>query len=177
MSKLAALAAVLALSAAVPTAAAYELPLGVSYDLPDELLAFIAATPSSKDFAVGSGRLFKGQPVDGFNISARGTPLDAQGTVKFRSPSFLEVRGTVTCVFVTGNRAGVSGVLDQPFDGFTHFSVGLEDNGEPSGPMKDRAALVRDTAPIVEADCGLAFAFSGGSLPIEQGNIVVKKRT
>jgi hypothetical protein len=177
MSKLAALAAALALVAAVPTAAAYDLPLGVTYDLPEELLAFIAATPSSKSFAVGSGRFSKGQPADGFNISAHGSPWDAKGTVRFKSADFLEVRGTVTCVFVSGTRAGVSGELDQPFQGFTHFAVGMEDNGEPNGAFPDQAILVRRTAPLLDADCGLDYAFSFGALPIEQGNIVVKDRS
>jgi hypothetical protein len=176
MSKLAALAAALALVATVPTAAAYDLPLGATYDLPADLLAFIASTPSSKDFAVGSGRFAKGQPADGFNISAHGTPSDAKGHVKFNSPEFLEVRGTVTCVYVNGNQAGVSGVLDQEFDGFTHFAVGLEDNGEPKGVIPDRAVLVRQNAPILDLDCGLAFAFVEGGPPIVQGNIVVKDR-
>jgi hypothetical protein len=178
MSKLAALAAVLALVAAVPTAAAYDLPLGVSYDLPDDLLAFIAATPSSKDFAVGSGRFAKGQPADGFNISAHGSPLDAKGHVKFNSPTFtVEIRGEVDCLTVSGNTAGVSGPITSPTDtGFDRFIVGIEDNGEPSSPVRDRAILILSTDPVVAPDCGLGDLLGPEAQNIVQGNLVVKDR-
>jgi hypothetical protein len=176
MSKLAALAAVLALVAAVPTAAAYDLPLGTTYDLPAELLAFIASTPSSKDFAVGSGRFSKGQPADGFNISAHGSPTDAKGSVKFNSPTFGEIHGEVDCLTVSGYSAGVSGTITRPTDtGFERFIVGIQDNGEPSSPVRDQAILILSTDPVVLPDCGLGDLLDGAP-PIVQGNLVVKDR-
>jgi hypothetical protein len=177
MSKLAALATAVAVVVAVPTAAAYDLPLGATYDLPADLLAFIASTPSSKDFAVGSGRLAKGQPADGFNISAHGSPTDATGSVKFNSPTLGEIRGDVDCLAVSGNTAGVSGPITSPTNStFERFIIGIEDNGEPSSPVRDRAVLILSTDPVVLPDCGLGDLLSTGAQSIIQGNLVVKDR-
>jgi hypothetical protein len=178
MSKFAALAAVLTLAAAVPTAAAYDLPLGVSYDLPEELLAFIAATPPDKDFAVGSGRFAPGQPADGFNISAHGSMGDVKGSVRLRSPLFGEFRGTVDCLSVVGNQAGMSGPLENPpadNPTITHFIIGVEDNGEPTAVPRDRAVLLISEAPVLPM-CGVGTALADDGRVITQGNIVVKNR-
>lgn len=177
MSKLAALAAALALVAAVPTAAAYDLPLGATYDLPADLLAFIASTPPEKDFAVGSGRFAKGQPADGFNISAHGSPAEANGHVRLRMPDGTEHRAEVDCVEVSGNTAGVSGFFDDPPDpDFPRFIVGLQDNGEPSDPVRDRAFVAMSTDPLTEPLCGVGTLLSIAAQDIVQGNIVVKDR-
>jgi hypothetical protein len=181
MSKSAALAAVLALAVAVPSAAAYDLPadlIGVSYDLPDELLAFIAATPSSKDFAVGSGKLSKTQQgvADQFNFSARGTPSDATGHVRFNSSTFAETRGTVDCLFVFGNRAAVAGTFDDPPNElFPFFVIAVVDNGEP-GSSPDQALLNMFDVHPGNADCGLFILETVVAPTIAQGNIVVKDR-
>jgi hypothetical protein len=177
MSKLAALAAALALVAAVPTAAAYDLPLGATYDLPADLLAFIASTPSSKDFAVGSGRFSRGQPREGFNISAHGSPTDAHGHVKFTDPILGEVRGEVDCLAVSGNTAGISGTVTSAADPeLEAFIVGIRDNGEPNNSPRDQAILALSTDPIVIPDCGLGDFIADGAPEIVQGNLVVKDR-
>jgi hypothetical protein len=177
MSKFAALAAVLALAAAVPTAAAYDLPLGETYDLPEELLAFIAATPPEKDFAVGSGRFTKGQPADAFNLSAHGSPTDAHGHVRFNVVDFAEEHGRVDCLFVMGNRAAAAGAFTDPSGPFTDFTIVVEDNGEPGKGSPDQALLLLEAPPLGALDCGLEDALLlSALLPIEQGNIVVKDR-
>jgi hypothetical protein len=177
MSKFAALAAALALAAVVPTAAAYDLPLGTTYDLPEELLAFIAATPASKDFAVGSGRFSKGQAAEGFNISAHGSPADAHGHVKFTDPILGEVRGEVDCLAVSENTAGISGRITGAADPeLEAFIVGIRDNGEPSSSPRDQAILALSTDPIVIPDCGLGDFLADGAPAIVQGNLVVKDR-
>lgn len=185
MSKFAALAAVLALAAVVPTAAAYDLPLGVSYDLPEELLAFIAATPPDKDFAVGSGKFSKTQHgvAEQFNFSAHGTLAEARGKIRINSATFGETQGEVTCLLVESvngvGRAGIAGRFppDEPLGGqFTHFILAVADNGEPKDVPQDAALFVPSNADLGQPDCGLSFLESFGSVPIEQGNIVVKDR-
>jgi hypothetical protein len=162
----------LALAALVPGAAA-------AYLLSDELLAFIASVPPTRDLAAGEGKFSRGQPAQQFNVAAHGGPLDATGNVRFNSEGFAEVKGTVDCLFVTGNRAGVAGVLAQgigPSGAFRFFVLALEDNGEPGGAVPDRATFEVSTAHTSAADCGLADAIGLGSTPIVQGNIVVMDR-
>ena len=163
---------VVVLAALVPSTAA-------AYLLSTELLAFIAAVPASNDFAVGEGKFSKTArgEAEQFNFAAHG-PVNAKGHLRVNSATLGEGRGRVTCLFVSGNSAGVAGTFDEPLGGqFTHFALGVVDNGEPSdAPPEDRAAILLSTSSLGGADCSLADALSFGSLPIEQGNIVVKDR-
>ena len=172
--KAAALAALLALGVAVPAAQA-------TYALSTELLAFIASVPPTNSFAVGEGKFAKGQPGDQFTFSAHGPGMGtygARGSVRFRTTLFGTLRGSVDCLVVAGNQAGISGRLDEPPDPqVPRFVLAVEDNGEPGGELPDRATVAIGTASQVEADCGLAFLEAPLGDPIVQGNIVVKDRT
>src|SRR5687767_5079146 len=97
MRKIAALAAVFALGATVPAASALEV-----YDLPAELLAFIASVPASDDLAVGEAKFFRTQKgvAEQLNFSAHGTLSAAKGQLRVNSELFGEGRGEVTCLFV-----------------------------------------------------------------------------
>ena len=145
-----------------------------AYLLSTELLAFIASVPAGNDFAVGEGKFSKGQPADQFNVAAHGSPTDAKGHVRFNSAIFGEARGDVDCLFVMGNKAGIAGTFDEPIDPqFPFFVLAVEDNGEPSSLVRDRAVLAQGTQPP-GPNCGLeTIAFAQ---PIIQGNIVVKDR-
>ena len=158
---------VVVLAALVPSTAA-------AYLLSTELLAFIASVPASNDFVAGEGKFSKGQPADQFNVSAHGSPTNAKGHVRFNSAGFLEARGEVDCVNVSGNQAGVAGTFDEPPDpDFPYFVLAVEDNGEPRGTPPDRAVLAQVTAPP-GLDCGLSAVLLAAQ--IQQGNIVVKDR-
>jgi len=159
---------VVLLSAVVPSTAA-------AYLLSPELLAFIASVPATNDFAVGEGKFSKGQPAEQFNIAAHGSPIAAKGHVRFNSATFVEARGEVDCLLVSGNQAGIAGTFDDPPDEqFPYFVVAVEDNGEPSGGASpDRAVLSQSDHPP-GADCGLSTVEFATT--IRQGNIVVKDR-
>jgi hypothetical protein len=173
--KFAAVSAALACAIAAPTATALE-----TYDLPADLLAFIASVPPTNDFAVGSGRFGKGQLAEGFNLSAHGSGLDAKGQVHFES-AFLggDFRGKVDCLVVSGDQAGLSGPLDEPpadNPTVTHFIIGVQDLGEPRGTPVDRAVISHATSPPMGALCGVGNLLGDEGAPITQGNIVVKDR-
>lgn len=168
MKRTVALFVAVILAALVPSTAA-------AYLLSTELLAFIASVPAGNDFAVGEGKFSRTSRGEGeqFNFAAHG-PLNAKGHFRINSATLGEGRGRVMCLSVSGNSAGISGTFDEPVGGqYTHFSLGVIDNGEPSGAPADRAAVLLSTTSL---DCSLAAVFAFGSLPIEQGNIVVKDR-
>jgi len=112
-----------------------------------------------------------------FTITAHGMPGDAQGTVRVNAPSFAW-RGDVECLFVLENRAAASGTLDEPVRQgnlvFPYFLAYVEDNGEPSDAVPDRALVVATTFSVAGSpDCGLSLG-SLGPAPLAQGNVVVK---
>jgi hypothetical protein len=152
----------------------------VQYALSPELLAYIASVPASDDLAVGEAKFMKTNM--GMNVqvtfSAHGSPVDASGNVRFNFSPDTEGRGTVDCLFVSGNNAGLSGPLSQPivipnFGTVDHFHITAQDNGEPNGSTPDLASVVffRTTTPPVS--CTQA-PFPLG--PIVQGNIVIEDR-
>jgi hypothetical protein len=153
----------------------------VSYALSPDLLAYIAATPSSDDLAVGEAKFMKtnmGQSAQ-VTLAAHGNPLEASGNIRFNLGPDFEGRGAVTCLFVSGNQARLSGPLNEPivipnFGTLDHFHLTAVDNGEPNGTnAPDEAFLVlfRTTTPPVSCSQPL---FPPD--PIVQGNIVVKDR-
>ena len=162
---------VVVLAALVPSTAA-------AYLLSTELLAFIASVPATNDFAVGEGKFSKGQPAEQFNVAAHGSPMIANGHVRFNSATIGEARGEVDCLFVMGNKAGIAGSFDEPLGGqYPYFILGVEDNGEPrKGGPADQALLAGQLTDTGDLDCGLAAALDIGTQPIVQGNIVVKDR-
>ena len=112
-----------------------------------------------------------------FTIASHGIPGDAQGTVRVNAPSF-GWRGDVECLFVVGNRAAASGTLNEPVRQgnlvFPYFLAYVEDNGESSGAVPDRALVVATTFSLASSpDCGLSLG-SLGPTPLAQGNVVVK---
>jgi len=112
-----------------------------------------------------------------FTISAHGVPGDAHGTVRLDYPAF-DRRGDGECLFVAGNRAAVSGTLDEPVQlgslSFPYFFAYIEDNGEPNDAVADRALVVATTFSLASSpDCGFSFG-SLGPAPLAQGNVVVK---
>jgi hypothetical protein len=132
------------------------------------VLAFPAsAAAAPPDFASGA---FKTSILGGLKASftGNGTPLAAQGQIHFDQQipgsAFAQLKGTVTCVFVHGNSATLTGRLTQGGLGNTFFQLGVTDNGD--APDGFNIALT----PF-ELGCGFSF---DGVLPIEQGNIIVQ---
>jgi sorbitol-specific phosphotransferase system component IIA len=153
----------------------------ISYALSQELLAYMAAAPSSDDLAVGEAKFMKtnmGQSAQ-VTLAAHGNPLDASGNVRISFSPDLEGRGTVNCIFVSGNQARLSGPLKEPivipnFGTVDHFHITATDNGEPNGtnpPDEAFVVLFRTTTPPVS--CTQALVPPD---PITQGNIVIKDR-
>ena len=143
------------------------------------LLAFNASAATSNDFARGEGKFSKGQPAEQFQFSADGSPTSTRGSVRFNSASLGEARGTVDCLFVSGNQAAVAGSFEQPLGGqYQFFVLAVQDNGDArKGVPADQAVLIGESTHTEDADCGLATAISLGPLPvIAQGNITVKDR-
>jgi hypothetical protein len=170
--------AVLTLAGVFPPAVKSDL---LPYALSQELLTYIAAAPASDDLAVGEAKLMKtnmGQSAQ-VTLAAHGSPLEANGNVRFNFSPDLEGRGTVDCLFVAGNQARLSGSLKQPivipnFGTLDHFHITARDNGEPNGANPPDEAIVvffRTTTPPVSCSQPL---FPPD--PIAQGNIVIKDR-
>jgi hypothetical protein len=82
------------------------------------------------------------------------------------------VKGKVVCLRVSGNRADVAALLDQPFNGRTHVTLIILDLGNPAtGQSGDRALFGFTSSP--PAHCG-----SGGTLLGDaSGNLVVNDAT
>jgi hypothetical protein len=169
---------VLTLAAVFPAAVKSDL---LPYALSQELLAYIAAAPASDDLAVGEAKFMKtnmGQSAQ-VSLTAHGSPLAANGNVRFNFSPDLEGRGTVDCLFVSGNQARLSGPLKQPivipnFGTVDHFHITATDNGEPNSanpPDEAFVVLFRTTTPPVSCSQPL---FPPD--PIAQGNFVIKDR-
>lgn len=158
-------------------AAAFAIPgSATGYVLSEDLIALLETAPVSRGVAVGEGKLAEGQPSDQFRIAAHGTPSDARGSVRFNTDGFAEVRGNVTCVFVFGAVAGVSGTLERPIGDFGYFAIAVADNGEPGGSTPDAALYELRDVPAWGGDCGLVALLSLGAPPILQGNVVLKNK-
>ena len=128
------------------------------------------------DQATGSAKNARG---DDMNVSAHGVLTDARGhvTLYFGSVGF-RTKGDVNCLNVVGNRAAVSGTLNETLPGFpsfTDFILLLEDNGSGRKDPPDRFVQIISNGPS-DNECGLtefdAFALS----PVVQGNIELKNR-
>jgi hypothetical protein len=141
------------------------------------------------DFVTGSGKVGTFPATfEEFSVGAHNnTPdRDAHGFLNFRG---LEPvgdvdagKGHVLCVFVQGNRAAVLAQFKEPMPFPQHpFAVLLvEDNGEPSDLLPDRAmatGLLPESA--VQPGCGFFFisfvAFA--SSVVTSGNVVVHDGT
>ena len=154
------------LSAVVPSTAVY-------------LVASNASAATSNDFARGEGKFSKGQPAEQFYFSADGSPTSAKGSVRFNSASLGEARGTVDCLFVSGNKAAMAGSFEQPLGGqYPFFVLAVQDNGDARKAVAaDQAVLIGESTHTGDADCGLTTATSLGPMPlIVQGNLTVKDR-
>ena len=162
-------AAALVAAIAVPAAAG-------AYELSDELLQVLATAPLDRGVAVGEGRFSTGQPSDQFILAARGTPLEASGSIRLAKEGFAEIRGRVGCVFVFGGFAGVAGTLDQPVGEYGFFSMAVVDNGEPGGGVPDAALYELRTAPSLTGDCGLVSLLSLGAPSMLHGNVVLRNK-
>ena len=103
--------------------------------------------------ASGGGTVLWASPVGGFTKVTYGvTALQkSDGSVKgelvFHShdDQSMDLKGTVTCLAVVGNRAYLTGDLKKALGGLSHFAIGLEDNGEganASAPDRISSLLV-----------------------------------
>lgn len=112
------------------------------------------------------------------NWTGHGTPADAHGQAHIRQPGLLvDSKATVDCVIVTGNRATISGRLDDPSpatDG-PFYAINVADNGPPSAndPDPDRVEVGYTFLPI---DCTQPHQFEP-FFPVTRGNAVVMDRT
>ncbi len=170
----------IAVAGIVPAVAAAEL----EYALSQPLLDFIAATPDSRDLAVGEGKVaVLSGDRDQVTFTGHGTPTDARGEITYHAISEVfeaSEHGTVDCVNVFENRAALSGQFDEPVllggEPAEYFLVLVEDNGEPTATdlEPDRARVVVATN---DQDCTETLAFTAFTpLPVEQGNVVVMDR-
>jgi|1185.fasta_scaffold372581_2 hypothetical protein len=112
------------------------------------------------------------------NFTAQGTPADPQGNVRIRQfHQLVDSRGSVDCVAVDGNRATISGRLENPSpatDG-PIYAILIEDNGSPGsgGVNPDRMHIAYGRFPV---DCTLGNLFPP-AFPVARGNVVVKDNT
>ena len=164
----------LVLAGLAPAAAKANL---LDYELPQDLIDFIAATPEDRDLAVGAGKFFltqRGQftPV---TFSAHGNLADARGNIELTD---LNVHGDVDCLSVVGNIATLSGQLREPVSlssaaTLTQFQVHVVDNGEPVGGQPvDLVRVDLYPAALPGSDCLAPLPPD----PIVQGNVVVMER-
>jgi hypothetical protein len=107
-----------------------------------------------------------------FSFQARGTPTSATGRVSFSTFSFGNPTGAVDCHIRNHRRAALSGVLDQPVSGLTHFLIIVKDNGPTEHRPKDEITTWLRNGPF---DCAAEL---GGSLAtterIRKGEITVQ---
>lgn len=93
----------------------------------------------------------------------------------------FDFRGTVTCLTVFGNMAGLIGVIEQvklanPALGFVEdnvLQIRLTDMGEPGTLDRFNFSPGRASEAALQAEFGASCATVGGDLLIEQGNFIV----
>lgn len=131
---------------------------------------------SSQPQLTGAGKFVETDHGQSFmvNVSAHGTPADADGHVRFvaETPYYqIDVHGRVDCLFVNGNRATATGPLDKAVQignaFYDHFILYAQDNGEPGGGVPDGGLMAYSQGP---RDCRQFYR----TIPLEQGNIVIK---
>jgi len=137
------------------------------------------ASAGPKDSVQGNHRVE--QPTGDFqdvNVNAKSGPLGenpkGHAHVSFQSPFFPggsgDLKGTVTCLRVTGTQARVAALLKQPHQGNTHVTLIINDNGDPMGGVSpDNAFIGFTSAP--PANC------AGGGLELagdKKGNLRVE---
>jgi hypothetical protein len=142
-------------------------------------LAPAAASAAPQDFTSGSAS-YECVQTCGADLmwTGHGTPADAWGQARIDQPGvFIKSKATVDCVDVDGNRATISGRVEEP-SGATDgefYAIQVEDNGPPAknDPEPDRIHVGYHFIPI---DCTLANEFPP-IFPVSRGNVVVMDRT
>jgi hypothetical protein len=87
-----------------------------------------------------------------------------------------EVKGKVMCLRVSGDQAWVVALLDEPFNGKTHVTLIIYDNGNPAtGHSPDAAAFGFTSSPT--ADCANDARRLGGGESETRGNLRVHDAT
>ena len=113
-----------------------------------------------------------------FNFSARGTPLDADGSIRvIDHETNTKVEGEVNCLNVIGNDAYLSGPITgtQPELFLRWFQAHAEDNGGPGGGQNrtdppDRFDIFVTAASFFFNCTTLGFA---EGLPVQRGDVSV----
>jgi hypothetical protein len=125
-------------------AAVFLLLLGLGSGAAD-----VEAAKKARPAASGAGTsLVNGVDLP-FAFEAAGKPRNARGRAQFDLPGLGTLSGAVTCLNVDGNRATLSGTLDQPVDGYyTHFALVVEDNGPAQQSSADTYWPFISHAPI-----------------------------
>jgi hypothetical protein len=174
-----------------PTDSADPIDVGLQTAL-DDLVAWdpvlieLAPDPPpgpGQDMAVGSQKVTQPSGFQHVRVSAHSGPSgeNPRGNVRvtYQSPFLLggsaDVKGSVTCLAVTGTSANVAALLSQPFMGFTHVTLILNDLGNP-GPFMGQSP---DLAFVGFTSAPPATCASGGTTLVGEasGNIVVKDAT
>ena len=129
------------------------------------------AARKARHAASGSGTsLVNGADLP-FAFDAQGSPKRATGRVQFDLPGLGTLAGAVDCLDVEGNRATLSGTLDQPVaDYYTHFAIVSEDNGPAQQPSADTYWPFISHAPI---PCQ-HYLEAPSRAPTTSGDILVK---
>ena len=133
-----------------------------------------AAQAAPEDFTSGSA-WFECQQDCGAHVSwtGHGTPADARGQAHIIQPYYnLNSKATVDCVKVDGNRATISGRVEEPPAGSDgeYYAIQVEDNGP--GRL-DRVSVGYIFRPI---DCTFGNEFPP-TFEASRGNAEVKDRT
>jgi hypothetical protein len=138
-------------------------------------LVTASAVAAPEDHVSGSGKTENGTH---FNGTAHGTPLAARGQFHIEFGPFGKRKFNIDCLMVDGNRAAASGpFVDQPGPvGADRGVVLVEDNGSGKKDPPDRVLAALTFPGQNEPDCGFYRFFSIGTVPLSQGNFVVKDR-
>lgn len=131
-----------------------------------------------KDLVAGTGTITGfGDPMVHVNASRNKTTLEARGYffIKYKSSNF-EVSGRVTCLTVTGNKAGVGGVIERvkgtppaifgPTAPGNEVLITVLDMGSPGNLDQVNEGQLLGASSVCPE--------TGNTFPIQQGNYVVK---
>jgi hypothetical protein len=139
---------------------------------------------SPQDIVTGSGTVLDevANIREQFVVSAHSGPRgeDPEGLAILHSPLIQSgtAKGRVTCMVVTGKRAQVGGVFDEPvvFDNqvFHWFEWIIDDNGSPGQGVPDVISPFIFLAATHPPDFNPCSVFLAPLLPLDEGNFVVK---
>jgi len=120
-------------------------------------LALAASLTLALGVASGSANLpapkVTGSGKDGYGLEfsfRAATPAAPVGHAQFETYSFGEPEGDVDCLAIQGRKAGLSGEMETPTSGLTHFMIIVNDRRKRDGRIRDRVVTWMRSGPF---DC------------------------